>query len=29
MIAQTAVEVGYKIMNGEKPAEPMILLPSS
>ena len=28
MIAQTAVEVGYKIMNGEKPAEPMILLPS-
>jgi ribose transport system substrate-binding protein len=27
-IAQTAVEVGYKIMNGEKPAEPMILLPS-
>lgn len=28
MIAQTAVEVGYKIMNGEKPAETMILLPS-
>ena len=27
-IAQTAVEVGYKIMNGETPAEPMILLPS-
>ena len=27
-IAQTAVEVGYKIMNGEAPAEPMILLPS-
>ena len=25
---QTAVEVGYKIMNGETPAEPMILLPS-
>lgn len=28
-IAQTAVEVGYKIMNGEKPAETMILLPSA
>ena len=28
MIAQTAVEVGYKIMNGEKPAETVILLPS-
>lgn len=28
MIAQTAVEVGYKIMNGETPAETMILLPS-
>ena len=28
MIAQTAVEVGYKIMNGEKPDETMILLPS-
>ena len=27
-IAQMAVEVGYKIMNGEKPADPMILLPS-
>ncbi len=28
MIAQTAVEVGYKIMNGEKPDQTMILLPS-
>ena len=28
-IAQTAVEVGYKMMNGEKPAETMILLPSA
>ncbi|MFO1048840.1 MAG: ABC transporter substrate-binding protein [Geminicoccaceae bacterium] len=28
-IAQTGVEVGYKIMNGEKPAETMILLPST
>jgi ribose transport system substrate-binding protein len=27
-IAQTAVEVGYKIMNGEKPDQTMILLPS-
>ena len=27
-IAQTGVEIGYEIMNGETPAEPMILLPS-
>ena len=27
-IAQTGVEIGYDIMNGKKPAEPMILLPS-
>jgi ribose transport system substrate-binding protein len=27
-MAQQAVEVGYKIMNGEKPAEPVILMPS-
>ena len=29
VIAQKAVEVGYEIMNGKKPAEPMILLPST
>ena len=28
-IAQTGVEVGYKIMNGDKPADPMILMPSN
>jgi ribose transport system substrate-binding protein len=28
-IAQTAVDVGYKIMNGEKPADPMILMEST
>ena len=28
-MAQQAVEVGYKIMNGEKPADPMILMPSN
>jgi ribose transport system substrate-binding protein len=28
-MAQKAVEIGYQIMNGEKPAEPMILMPSS
>jgi len=28
-IAQTGVEVGYEIMNGKKPADPMILLPST
>ena len=28
-IAQTAVEVGYEIMNGKKPADPMILMPST
>jgi ribose transport system substrate-binding protein len=28
-MAQLAVETGYKIMNGEKPADPMILMPSS
>ena len=28
-IAQTAVEIGYEIMNGKKPADPMILLPST
>jgi ribose transport system substrate-binding protein len=28
-MAQLAVEVGYQIMNGEKPAEPMILMPST
>ena len=28
-MAQKAVEVGYEIMNGKKPAEPMILMPSS
>ena len=28
-MAQKAVEVGYQIMNGEQPAEPMILMPSS
>jgi ribose transport system substrate-binding protein len=27
-IAQQAVEIGYGIMNGTKPAEPMVLLPS-
>ena len=27
-MAQKAVEVGYEIMNGKKPAEPMILMPS-
>jgi ribose transport system substrate-binding protein len=29
MIAQKAVEIGYDIMNGKKPAEPMTLLPST
>jgi ribose transport system substrate-binding protein len=28
-MAQQAVEIGYKIMNGEKPAEPMVLMPSN
>lgn len=28
-IAQKGVEVGYDIMNGKKPAEPMVLLPST
>ncbi len=28
-IAQKGVEVGYEIMNGKKPAEPMVLLPST
>jgi ribose transport system substrate-binding protein len=28
-MAQKAVEIGYQIMNGEQPAEPMILMPSS
>ena len=28
-IAQKAVEIGYQIMNGEKPENPMILLPST
>ena len=28
-MAQKAVEIGYGIMNGEKPAETMILMPSS
>lgn len=28
-MAQQAVEIGYKIMNGEKPADPMILMPSN
>ena len=28
-MAQQAVEAGYKIMNGETPADPMILMPSS
>lgn len=28
-IAQTAVDVGYKIMNGERPADPMILMEST
>ena len=27
-MAQKAVEIGYEIMNGKKPAEPMILMPS-
>ena len=27
-MAQKAVEVGYEIMNGKKPAEPMILMPA-
>ena len=27
-MAQKAVEIGYEIMNGKKPAEPMILIPS-
>lgn len=29
MIAQKAVEIGADIMNGKKPAQPMVLLPSS
>jgi ribose transport system substrate-binding protein len=28
-MAQTAVSVGYEIMNGKKPANPMILMPST
>ena len=28
-MAQQAVAVGYDIMNGKKPAEPMILMPST
>ena len=28
-IAVTAIDVGYKIMNGDKPADPMILMPST
>ena len=28
-MAQKAVEIGYEIMNGKKPAEPMILMPST
>jgi ribose transport system substrate-binding protein len=28
-MAQTAVEVGYQIMNGKKPADPMIQMPST
>ncbi|MFO1039718.1 MAG: ABC transporter substrate-binding protein [Geminicoccaceae bacterium] len=28
-MAQLAVDIGYKIMNGEKPADPMILMPSN
>lgn len=28
-IAQKGVEIGYEIMNGKKPAEPMVLLPST
>ena len=27
-MAQTAVETGYEIMNGKKPADPMILMQS-
>ena len=27
-MAQIAVEIGYEIMNGKKPADPMILMPS-
>ena len=26
-MAQKAVEIGYEIMNGKKPAKPMILMP--
>jgi ribose transport system substrate-binding protein len=29
MIAQKAVEIGHDIMNGKKPAQPMMLLPST
>ena len=28
-MAQTAVAIGYDIMNGKKPADPMILMPST
>ena len=28
-MAQTAVDVGYKLMNGQKPANPLILMPST
>ena len=28
-MGEQAVEIGYKIMNGEKPADPMVLMPST